>query len=526
MECDICANHISGEPGLHCPACARNILYPLRVQYATTLLSKGSLSRQVEAVVSGAKVGGETSVEPAKKSAEKLAHTSFLEEAQETQRRLDRIMEQNDILRTRIESYKKQVADQKAATTRQRQDLAKAKEQLKYTKATSIEPVEKSINSLATRHAKVYRHIVTARGYLCKQAAILANLQEVSATHNEDPPSRSIHTIAGLPLIDLRDLNHANPKELSAAINNAIHLVSNACHYLGIRLPAELVLPSRDRPIPSVFSIPSSYLALNDQERSVMLQYHHHPSSLSASRQLESRRDAAKRTNLPRPRPLFLDKKLSQIAREDSALYSLQVEGLALFAWDIAWLCRTQGVLVAEENWEGICAIGQNLWSLFMVASSQNRSSPAPTQPHLPLKGDSAQRSSPSNTATKPAAAGPEFGVLSHATTHTFLRSAYSSTTATEDASSSASSWKHASPTEFIDKLKATLLNDMSGLEWELLDDESGGPEDGRTVTQNNAVAAAVADGEVQRGVVAGSGSGSGWTKLKSRNTSVSGSGA
>jgi len=469
-------------------------------------------------VVSEAKVGGKTTIEPAKKSAEKLTHTISIEEAQETQRRIDRIMEQNDILRTRIDSYKKQVADQKAVTTRQRQDLAKAREQFKHTKDTSIDPVEKSIKNLTTRHAKVYRHIVTARGYLCKQAAILASVQETSARSDEEPPSKPTHTISGLPLIDLRDLNHANPKELSSSINNAVHLVSNACHYLGIRLPAELVLPSKDRSIPSIFSIPSSYLALNDQERSAMLQYHHTSTSLSASRQLEH---AAKRKNLPRPRPLFLDKKLSQIAREDSALYSLQVEGLALFAWDIAWLCRTQGLLVAEESWEDICAIGQNLWSLFIVASSQNRS-PAPVQPYLPLKGDSVQRSSPSNTTTKPAAVpapAPTFGVLSHATTHTFLRSAYSFTTTTS--TTAHEDWKYASPTEFIDKLKAALLNDMSGLEWELLDDESGAHEDGVKMTQD-ITAAGDGTAGAARTIVAGSGSG--WTKLKSRNISVSGS--
>lgn len=547
MECDICANHISGEPGLHCPACARSILYPLRVRYATVLLSKGAVGRKVEALVSEAKVrrniGAGVSDEP--KESDTLVYNAQSREALEIKRRIDRIMEQNDILRERIESHKKAVAMQKTAVIQRQQDLVKSKEQLRTAKATSLEPLQKTIKSLKVRQSKTHKHTVTARGYICKQAAILANLQQSNAVADDGSSTRSIHTIAGLSLIDLRDLNHVNPKELSGSISSAVHLVSNVCHYLGIRLPAELVLPSSEWPFATIFSLSSSYLALSDQERTAIFQRMYNfpsPSAsrhLSASRHSEGKSGAALRKNLPRPRPLYFDKKLIQIARDDPALYSLQVEGLALFAWDIAWLCRTQGVVVAQENWADICAVGQNLWSLLMIASSRNHSTEQNVPSSLPLMGDAVQRSASAlNTlqaiSNNSIRIEPKFGFLSHATSHSFLRSAlttpsysnviHSPTPSIPVANNDefgTSAWKYASPTRFIEKLKATLLNDISGLEWELLDGETGSPEGDKTgsralggVGDGPGSTNGVEPGREERPAVAGSG----WTKLKSRS--------
>lgn len=521
MECDICSNYISSDPGLHCPACARVTLYPHRINYATTLLEKNSLARKVEDTVKvrQAEAGQQHEKSELEKAAKKLEYVTQIAEADEIRRRIDRIMQQNDILRERIAVYKRQISQQKSSMQARRTELVGKQTEFEKNKDVTLDSARKSIKTLNSRHNKQHKETVADRTYLCKEAARLAGLRRVPGT-SPSSSDRDLYdyVIAKLTLPDLRDLNHANPHQLSAGLNSCVLLLHTVCLYLGVRLPAEVVAPHKDWPLPTIFSISSSYLS-TDHERQAPFPYLM-PTSPSASKILDKHTKGQ-----PRPRPLFLDRKLVQLARDDASLYSLTVEGIALFAWDVAWLCRTQGVPVATDNWEEICSIGKNLWTLLVHAPDRTQA-PPPVSQASPRTDAAVRRSS---TTTKEAgslaghartSAPPKFGSLSHGTSHSFLRSAlgtpaYPATSFSSSSSSSTttfsatddavSNWKFASPMRFIDKLKAALLNDMSGLEWEMLDGEGGGFEEDMQAGMGALQARQQGPGT------------SGWTKLKSR---------
>jgi len=512
MECDICSNYTTGVPGLHCPACARAAIYDLRIQYANTLVSRSTLAREVEACVKRSKDGTAVNLE-AEDAAAALRHSAQLEEADEARRRIERIMEQNHILRERISGYKDQVAQKKADIARRRAELQAHREKAEQTSDTPMTAIQSSIKTLTSRHDRQHRHLVQARASLCAQAARLSYLRKTRVL-DSDNIEQDVYTIAGLPLPDLRTLNHVNPRELSAAIASASDLVSTICLYLGLRLPAELIAPHEAWPHPTICSISSSYLHTTHDRKSAFPNYASPSPSPGISRS--------------RPRPLFLDKKLVQLARDDPALYSLFVEGIALFAWDVAWLCRVQGMAVAEDNWEDICDVGRNLWMLLMETPGQAKSAEAPGS--APLKGDAVQRhgtgvrtksaASPSaaltsTTHSSTTATPSNFGILSHDTSHSFLRSAISTTSSTLTKLIH-TPWKFASPTHLIDKLKAALHADMSGLEWEMLDGEAGGiEEDMQAALGAGGLHAGIGSG----GGGSGAGSGrSGWMKVRERD--------
>jgi len=453
-----------------------------------------------------------------------LRHSAQLEEAEEARRRIERIMQQNDILRERISGYKEQVAQRKADIARRRAELQTHSE-AEQTNDTPMTAIQSSIKTLTSRHDRQHRHLVQARASLCAQAARLSHLRK-TRIFDSDNLEQDVYTIAGLPLPDLRTLNHVNPRELSAAIASASDLVSTICLYLGLRLPAELTTPHEAWPHATICSISSSYLHTTHDRKSAFPNYASPSPTPGISRS--------------RPRPLFLDKKLVQLARDDPALYSLFVEGIALFAWDVAWLCRVQGLAVAEDKWEDICDIGRNLWMLLEETPGQAKSAEAPGS--APLKGDAVQRHGTgvrAKSAASPSAAPPfpsiattttptNFGVLSHSTSHSFLRSAISTSITSATTSNSfpnttstsskpnMPSWKFASPTHLIDKLKAALHADMSGLEWEMLDGEAGGiEEDMQAALGAGGLHAGIGSG----GGGSGAGSGrSGWMKLRERD--------
>lgn len=149
--------------------------------------------------------------------------------------------------------------------------------------------------------------------------------------------------------------------------------------------------------------------------------------------------------------------------------YSRIIEAASLLAWDIAWLCRVQGILIAADDWSDIAAIGRNLWLLLNLGPDQrgkpgSRNAPsvmAPRTTQALVAGEG--QSLPSSFKAS------SFGVFSHGTAFNFLESAAFTRPLETDVS--APGWRFSHPSRVSDHLKAYLQAEMSGLEWELLDD-------------------------------------------------------
>lgn len=128
------------------------------------------------------------------------------------------------------------------------------------------------------------------------------------------------------------------------------------------------------------------------------------------------------------------------------------IEGVTLLAWDIAWLCKTQGMVVDSES--ELYAMGRNLWNLLLAdnvdnpASHEVESSARRTDTRTPAKIP------PENPPTR-------FGQLSHGTAHSFFDSSEGKQLMRE--------WRLQTPMRSILKIKEYLNNEMQKSEWEVV---------------------------------------------------------
>lgn len=210
-----------------------------------------------------------------------------------------------------------------------------------------------------------------------------------------------------------------------------------------------------------------------------------------------------------RPRPLFIDKPLSVLAKEDPSAYSSFLEGVTLLAYNIAWVCKSQGIAVGTNStYEEICSIGVNFFNLLVGTSPRTGPSGQGTPPQVILaKGSDAETKVEDNQRLI-------MGRFSHGTSHTFLGSA--------EGQDFIRSWKLLSPIKLGDRLKSQLVGELTGAEWELLDQKAWEIEEG-----DNEGAALVAPKESLSDIPNKIGENSadeqrkpgsnGWTKVKPR---------
>ncbi|TKA21920.1 hypothetical protein B0A50_08568 [Salinomyces thailandicus] len=465
MECGICSRNFDSRPKNRrptCTSCAQALLYAPRIQQALALLDREKQHTHAEAIL---RPGNDGVIAALPEDADWDAITAGVKThgAQKAERerlaaeaRIDGITEKAQELRQQMETYRSYIKERRELHTTRRQDIQHEHLELQKQKARALEPVQFGCRKATQRLEKVRNRTVEARALLCREAAILSGLQR-----NRDVDGKARYWLGQVPLLDLRELNgklafeHTGleartalyqPHELvNASTDNICRLLGNCCHYLSVRMPAEVLLPHDDFPHAVIMPEKVSYKTQD-------LQYPFRTSSQSsspvASRFLDRRGVAAQRA-----RPLHLDRPLRDLAKEDPKAFSLLTEGMSLLAWDIAWLCRTQG-FDAVNTFDDFCAMGRNLQQLFV--------SPEPNRPTLDRNPSSAaaktDRSKGNSTAP------PRLGFYSHASAHHSL--------AGPEGLELLSNWRLASSHRMADRLKSYLLNEITGAEWDFLSDK------------------------------------------------------
>jgi len=280
-----------------------------------------------------------------------------------------------------------------------------------------------------------------------------------------------------------------DPEVVSTSLGHIAHILVLTSQYLAIRLPATVTLPQRDHPRPTIFSLASSYRygdglvvasgsgvaassamanvgkvqARNGRQPSVVSQ-----TLLPQSAGNPQYHPAGGRT--PRARPLFLDKPVCTLARDDPTAFGFFVEGVTLLAYDIAWACATQGILVVcseSSLFEDMFDLGRNLWMLLL--SDPRRTSPQDkkiTNGHPPV-------SAPSNTSNTNMTQGGTKPPLrfSHGTADAFL--------GTSEGHEHIRSFRLPAPMTLADELRRRVLNECV-TDWEVVNDDF---DDGDDVT-------------------------------------------
>ncbi|KAJ5728571.1 uncharacterized protein N7483_003079 [Penicillium malachiteum] len=503
MSCHICHSTHSRSPFL-CSTCARNRLYQLRLEHTQILLEKESLGRQIElAVASNGPHTQHSQVEetPSQGAGDSSRfwelQTISNKEACATIR-VEAVSQHLTKLKDEIEAKKIDIAKRKERLARRRSDAESAQYQLGEREGTILTGIQNTAKR--TEHLWHNLHIKTAesRIYLCREAAHLYGLRPKTARRGDTRPT---YVLGGLQILDLRDMNGSTPAHISTSLSNIARLLVLVSHYLSLRLPAEIALPNQTNPNPTIYMPAASY---NTGQ----------PTGAGLSSTPAAPRSAHSQ---PRPRPLFIDKTLPRLAKEDPATYGLFLEGATLLAWDVAWLCRTQGLNVTSESWEEVCDIGNSMWQLLGASPAQPSTlmrafAGRDTQAKIKPAKDTPQ------TTIHRTKSFPMIGHYSHGTVHSFLGAS--------EGSEFMRTWKLPTPTKITDKLKSNLLGEMASAEWELLEEQEW---DDEALQANNPAPSQEAKSSSGTGLSGTNGKTSdqtsdprpkrtsGWTKLHSR---------
>ncbi|KAI1368291.1 hypothetical protein F5Y08DRAFT_281023 [Xylaria arbuscula] len=444
MKCDICerAHHPKRLPFL-CVVDARNALYEGRVENAKILIETEAIESQVNKVLSdndASSTSSETQ-RPSRAYVESCASEEY-----KIRERTERIIASADKLRDEVAAAKKEIEERRAAIAKKRSDISSTTQAVTARRNREIDETRKAIKMTKYKWDREYEAMTQYKAALCMEVAKLYRLQKVRRMN----PPRFEYKIGGVDIIDLQNLNSVQPELLSASLSHITHLLFLASHYLSIRLPAEITLPHNDYPRPTIFSLSSSY-----QHGEVAF-----PGSSPIPPDPRDRQFA----NVPFPRPLFIDKTLTTLAKEDPATYNAFLEAVCLLAYDIVWLCRTQGVPVGDNNnhFDNFTSIGRNMYNLLINSSLQRNPQQIADDVRSPVMA---------NEPTELGKGAPRMGLYSHGSGHTFLGSA-----AGNDLTRN---FKLPNPIKLMDKLKSKLTQEAPIPEWEVLDDDAWAPEDG-----------------------------------------------
>ncbi len=439
-----------------CPSCVRSVLYEPRLRNAKILLEKEHLASRIERIHSSAE-GTDKLPQTLQVKQNSQAITKWSIESRNIQKaqakdRTKAIHEHTRTLRDEIKAAQEEIAKRKAVLQKKRSEWNTIKSVVPERRKASLEKAQEEIKKTTQSWDTTHNSAIETRSFLCREAAHLHGLQQRKKMRGG--VVRDQYTIGGIPLLDLKDINSAKANELTTSLTNTAHLVVLISFYLSLRLPAEITLPHRNYPLPTIFTPTNSY-----QGREIPF-LGTTPTPSSTNSPAGSRH--ADLTPLPRPRPLFIEPenlkdKIPHIAKRDSTVFARFLEGVSILAWDIAWLCRSQGMYGGTESWEDVCNMGRNLWNL-LIAPPQ---SPALLRV---LSGRDVRQQRMIGPSTHLAAPNRSLrlGHFSHDSAHLFPA----------NGTDFLRGWKLTKHNMIVDPLKSALIGEMSNAEWEMLEQD------------------------------------------------------
>ncbi|XDG08492.1 hypothetical protein ABKA04_008107 [Annulohypoxylon sp. FPYF3050] len=458
MNCDICqrAHHPSRLP-FFCAVDARNKLYDGRLANAEMLIKTEELESRMTKLLSDSDVSSDATGRQSGAYIDNCASEEY-----KAKERTERIIAAADKLRDEVAAAKREIEERKANIARRKSDLATASQGTTARRTRQLEEPAKSTKMIKYTWDREYEAMTQYRAALCMEVAKLYRLQRIKRGN----PVRFEYKIGGIDIVDLCNMNSAQPELISASLAHITHLLWLTSHYLSIRLPAEITLPHNDYPRPTIFSLTSSY--------------HHGDVAFPGTSLLPPDPRDRQFAHVPHPRPLFLDKPLSTLAKEDPSAYNTFLEGVILLAYDIVWLCRTQGVPVGDNSnhLEDFSQLGRNLYNLLINSSLQRNpqqiADAPPSQSTSQINSNSHNSSGGANSSDSAAAelgkVGPRMGLYSHGTAHTYLGGAVGNELTR--------GFKMPNVMKMADRLRARLLRETPAPEWELLEDDAWTPDD------------------------------------------------
>lgn len=459
--CDVCFRPGSRKLPFFCASDARNRAYEVRLKHAHTLLEHGELDKETSGLLSRDR-SDTSSIPPSDKRLKRIEINDNTAKQKLAEDRTQQIIAKAEELHLTILQAREEMAEKKAQTYRQKRNLEKASNGLEARRRRQLEEIEKSTKMANYRWNSCHAMTVQSRGFLCGEAATIYGLRRL---RGENGVLQDDYAIGGMRIIDLKQLNSASPRQITAALGHVVQLFGLACTYLSVRPPAEITLPHTDYPLPTIFKVEASYKYTEVP----------FPGAAAPNSKAVSPSDSTENLQTPtppRPRPLYVTESLPKLARDDPSFYNSFIEAVCLLAYDIAWVCKSQGVSISlpaansgvdspasgtrttaagqplPHTFEDITALGRNFYNLLLG----NQPRTIPSQVGIPtVSSDDSGRAAPS------------LGQYSHGSIHTSLNSAVGCELV--------KGFKVMSPPRIADQLKKHLLAEVIHAEWELVDE-------------------------------------------------------
>lgn len=459
MECDICSRSSQQAIDLLCAACARNAIYLPRLEHAQLLLDKDSLNRKLEERINnslpeGSDVAADGDLKIGRENWK--AHMEGIY-TNETQKRIAAAKDGQGHMRDEIAELRHQIEALKNRIAEKKQTLEGIERVMPIRRDSYIGNVSGTNTKALSSLSRIQQKSAEDRAKLCREAASLMRLRQ--RRRQRDVLARDQFSIAGLTLPDLREISNLRCADLSSVLGSVAHLTLRVAFYLGMRLPAEIVEPFADYPLHTILTPAASYKGIKPDAQSTQ-------ASMAVSTSSSASRDDTN-TSL-RPRPLSIgagvrEERVFTFQKRDEQSFRYFVEGVSLLAWDVAWLCRSQGFTNGTESWEEICNMGRNLHQM-LVANPQT-----PGISRIQSERALQKRVSPSRKSSTPLSEGVRAINGKLGQNSDLVAASHDKKTAMRDI---LSLWEYASWHKIAIPLRKMLLAEIASTEWELLQDE------------------------------------------------------
>jgi Vacuolar sorting 38 and autophagy-related subunit 14 len=211
MSCHVCSRGHSSQLPLFCSTCARNQLYPLRLDNARMLLEKEATGRQVEAAVTGENAQDKrTDTNEILDGLERKPTTRWAVQAALTETALSSARTKStlahiDMLRKEIKEKRNEVSRRKAILTQRRSDAESANYQLPERRDAALTSVQNSIKRTEHLWHALHNKTAESRIFLCREAASVYGLRQKLRKKNSE--TKEVYVIGGVTIVDLREMN-------------------------------------------------------------------------------------------------------------------------------------------------------------------------------------------------------------------------------------------------------------------------------------------------------------------------------
>ncbi|KAL5596547.1 uncharacterized protein BROUX77_007231 [Berkeleyomyces rouxiae] len=462
--CAICSHHhdAARRPFL-CAVDAQSACYMPRMQLLGVLVGNDALTAQIEA--DAVKQGAVAALDQLRSKTEAAAARTKAASAAAA------------ALRAQIAIQREYMATRRAALERRRDDLTAAGLGLEARRAHQMDETRRVIGDARAEWAKDAEDLARTRSFLCREAAKLFGPARV---RRPGSPETWAFEIGHLEVIDITNMNNYPPEYISTSLANIAHLLVLIAHYLSIRLPAEITLPHKDYPRPTIFTIESSYShsrssaagMRNFSPLSTAPSSHGKSATGSNARDPPSSPSSASARN--HPRPLFITKPLATLYKDDPDGYSAFIEACALLAYDVAWLCISQGMVFSDHiTLEEATNMGLNLYTLLFSERPpmppRTVSTPAENPPLSQSVHPAAQTHAHPHAKPEPNR-DPALSRFSHGSVCNFLHEANGFVLSRM--------LRFPVPRVIHERLQTKLIIDLALPEWELLDTHEWQVED------------------------------------------------